>query len=174
MTSMPTHIREEAPGDAAAIRALNDAAFGTRDEGALVDALRAGGHVVVSLVAVDDDGRVVGHILFSTLTLASDDEAPLRAAALAPMAVAPSLQRRGVGSALVRAGLDACRARGVDVVIVLGHPAYYPRFGFSAEAARALEAPYSGEAFMALDLREEDARRPLRGIVTYAPPFGAL
>jgi putative acetyltransferase len=74
------------------------------------------------------------------------------AAALAPLAVAPARQRRGIGSALVRRGLDVCRERGRAAVIVLGHPSYYPRFGFSAALARGFRAPYAGEAFMALEL----------------------
>ena len=115
-----------------------------------MDALRANGDAALSLVAENDSG-VVGHILFSHLPI----QGPAReaaAAALAPMSVLPRWQRRGVGSALVRAGLDRCRNAGFEAVVVLGHPTYYPRFGFSARLAQPLQAPFSGPAFMALEL----------------------
>jgi putative acetyltransferase len=139
------------PADDPAIARLNDAAFGTAGEARLVEALRAAGLAAIELVAVEDTG-VVGHILFSILEVTVDGRA-VKALALAPMAVAPAHQRTGIGSTLVRAGLDRARADGWDAVIVLGHPRYYPRFGFSAALARHLEAPYSGAAFMALSLR---------------------
>jgi putative acetyltransferase len=145
-----TTIREELPEDRAAIRAVNDLAFGTPEEAVLVDRLRADGLVLASLVACED-GAVDGHILFSALAIETAGRT-IRGAALAPMAVRPERQRRGIGSALVRRGLEACRARGVEAVVVLGHPSYYPRFGFSADTARRLEAPFSGPAFMALEL----------------------
>ena len=157
-------VRLEKPTDALGIRAVNEAAFGQADEADLVDALRAAGEVVVSLVA-DSRGSVlrgvppraprlralVGHILFSRLRLQTAGGVR-QAAALAPMAVRPDWQRQGVGGNLVRDGLDQCRRAGVDAVVVLGHPDYYPRFGFSPKAAANLRAPYSGPAFMALEL----------------------
>lgn len=145
-------IRPEEPGDRAAIQAVNAAAFGQDDEADLVDRLRQDGLVIASLVAVEGTtGEIVGHILFSDLPIETDTRT-IRAAALAPMAVLPAFQRQGVGSALVRAGLEACRGLGIEAVVVLGHPDYYPRFGFSAETAKRLRAPYAGEAFMALEL----------------------
>jgi putative acetyltransferase len=144
-------IRPRTPADDPAIARLNDEAFGTPGEARLIQALREAGLAAVELVAADDTG-VVGHILFSVLELAVDGRA-VKALALAPMAVAPTHQRMGIGSTLVRAGLERARADGWDAVIVLGHPRYYPRFGFSAALARHLEAPYSGAAFMALALQ---------------------
>src|ERR1035441_10146144 len=105
-------------------------------EAQLVDRLRSDGAVIVSLVAVEDCD-IVGHILFSDL-LIETDQAVLHAVSLAPMAVAPKFQRRGIGSALVRHGLAVCLERGKSVVVVLGHPEYYPRFGFSTELAKSL------------------------------------
>ncbi len=134
-------VRAATPADHAAIRAVNRDAFGRDDEADLVDQLRADGDSLVELVAVDDE--IVGHILFSAMAVGD-----ITAAALAPMAVRTTQQRRGVGTALVEAGLAACR---VPAVIVLGHPNYYPRFGFSAALAEKLKAPFSGPAFMALE-----------------------
>jgi putative acetyltransferase len=126
--------------------------------------------VLVELVAVAAREVIVGHILFSHLPVHTSDGAIVPAAALAPMAVLPAYQRSGVGSALVRAGLQACADGGAQAVIVLGHPEYYPRFGFSAEAARGLRAPFSGPAFMALELAP--GALPADGEVRYARAFG--
>jgi putative acetyltransferase len=144
-------IRPRTPADDRAIARVNDAAFGTAGEARLVQALRDAGAAAIELVAVED-ARVVGHILFSALE-ATIDGRPVKALALAPMAVEPARHRQGIGSKLVRAGLEQARAGGWEAVIVLGHPRYYPRFGFSAAQARHLQAPYSGDAFMALALR---------------------
>ncbi len=155
-------VRPATPADHAAIRAVEIAAFGQEDEAALVDRLRADGDALVELVA-EDEGAIVGHILFSPMQA----RPAMSVAALAPVAVIPERHAQGVGSALVRAGLDACRAAGVEAVIVLGHPDYYPRFGFSADAARGVEAPFDGPAFMALSLKGA-----LPAAVGYAPAFG--
>jgi putative acetyltransferase len=164
-------IRPETSADHAAIREVNGLAFNGEGEAKLVDALRDGGDARISLVA-EEDGRIIGHILFSTLTIAT----PLReieALSLAPMAVVPSHQRRGIGSSLVREGLLACREAGHRIVIVLGHPEFYPQFGFSAKLAEALRSPYSGPAFMAVEL-VPDALKGIEGEVRYPPPFGDL
>lgn len=129
---------------------MNRLAFGGDDEARLVDRLRSDGLVIASLVATEGES-VVGHILFSKLPIEADGAA-IRAAALAPMAVRPECQGRGIGSQLVRRGLEICRERGIELVVVLGHPDYYPRFGFSAQKAECLAAPFSGDAFMALEL----------------------
>ena len=121
------HVREEAPADIPHVHALNCAAFESSTEARIVDALR-GQPDVISLVA-EEDGHVVGHIMFSPVRLRGADD--VRAMALAPMAVAPARQRAGIGSALVRDGLARCRELGVDALFVVGHPEYYPRFGFS-------------------------------------------
>ncbi len=140
---MTIEIRPERPEDSAQVFAVNAAAFETEDEARLVDAVRAAAEPLISLVAVDG-GAVVGHILFSPVSV--EGEAPARRAiGLGPMAVAPEHQRRGIGSRLVRAGLDACRAIGEPVVFVLGHADYYPRFGFESAPARGLR--YRGPEF---------------------------
>lgn len=143
-------IRDETVDDRDAIREVNRLAFGGEREARLVDQLRTDGLVVASLVAVEA-GAAVGHVLFTALPI-STDYGVIPAAALAPLAVVPARQRQGIGSALVRHGLEVCRARGRMAVFVLGHPAYYPRFGFSADLAHGYRAPYAGEAFMALEL----------------------
>ena len=112
--------------------------------------MRAADLAAIELVAADD-AAIVGHILFSALSVTVEQRA-VRALALAPMAVAPGRQRSGIGSALIRAGLAEARGQAWQAVIVLGHPHFYPRFGFSAACAANLEAPFRGEAFMALAL----------------------
>jgi putative acetyltransferase len=164
-------IRAETEGDQAALGEVHRLAFGRDDEGRLVDALRAGGAVRVSLVA-EEAGRCIGHILFSALTIVTE-RGEVEALALAPLAVVPDRQRRGVGSMLVRDGLRACAERGHRIVIVLGHPGFYPRFGFSASLAERLSAPYSGAAFMALELAP-GALDGVAGAVKYPPPFEGL
>jgi putative acetyltransferase len=135
----------------------------------LVDRLRDDGEVLVELVAEGARDLVVGHILFSHLPIHAPDGSIIRAAALAPLAVLPAYQRGGVGAALVRAGLEACAGEGAQAVVVVGHPDYYPRFGFTAEAAAALKAPFSGPAFMALELTPAALRAG--GEVRYARAF---
>lgn len=161
-------IRDRTPADDSAIQHLNDAAFGGTDESRLIEELRAAGLVAVELVAVDP--LVDGHILFSALDVTVGGK-PVRALALAPMAVLPERQRHGIGSALVSAGLQRARDGGWQAVVVLGHQNYYPRFGFSAALARSLEAPFSGASFMALEL-QPGALRGGKGRVVYPPAFG--
>jgi putative acetyltransferase len=147
-------IRPEQDGDQAAIAAVNRAAFPTEEEARLVDLIRSEELVIASLVAVDDDGLVVGHILFSPVTVVTAAKEMI-VASLAPMAVLPTRQRAGIGSMLVRQGLKACEERGYKAVIVVGHPTYYPRFGFSHELVRGLENPFAtGKAFMGLELAD--------------------
>ena len=162
-------IRGRTAADDSAIRWLNDDAFGGTYESRLIEDLRAADLDAVELVPVENDD-IVGHILFSVLATTIDQQA-VPALALAPMAVRPDRQRRGIGSVLVRAGLSLARERDWRAVIVLGHQKYYPRFGFSAALARPLEAPFSGDAFMALEL-EPGALRGEKGRVTYPPAFG--
>jgi putative acetyltransferase len=152
-----------------AIRSINEAAFGRRHEADLVDGLRAAGVVLVSLVA-ELDTRIAGHILFSRMSIETTNGF-LPAAALAPMAVLPSHQRRGIGERLVGSGLELLRRRGERIVIVLGHPDYYPRFGFSCEKARYLKSPFPPRAFMAMELRP-GALDGIRGTVRYPAAFG--
>ncbi|MCO5170048.1 MAG: N-acetyltransferase [Planctomycetes bacterium] len=128
---------------------MNDAAFGRPEEGRLVDTLRGAARPFVSLVACDGDD-VVGHALFTPVTVGG----AWTALALGPMAVVPARQRDGVGSALVRAGLDACRALGHEVVFVLGHPDYYPRFGFVPARPKGLTCkwPVPDDVFLVAEL----------------------
>jgi putative acetyltransferase len=164
-------VREEIPEDYEAIRNLNLLAFGGNEEADLVDRLRSTGIVVVSLVAVDN-GEIVGHILFSDLPIETN-QGVIDAVSLAPMSVNPKWQCQGIGSALVRKGLAFCRERGKSIVVVLGRPQYYPRFGFSAELAKNLHSPFSGDAWMALELTK-GALDNVKGTVRYPEAFGVL
>jgi putative acetyltransferase len=168
---MSVIIRPESTADQDAIRHVNRLAFGQDEEARLVDALRDGGYVRVSLVA-EQAGRVVGHILFSDLPIITE-AGTVAALALAPMAVLPELQNQGIGSALVQKGLEACRQQGQRIVVVLGHAHFYPRFGFSPKLAAHLESPFSGsESFMAMEL-VPGALDGVAGRVQYPLPFGA-
>lgn len=165
-------LRPEASDNRTAIWSLHRAAFESELEPNLVDALRDGGFAEVSLVA-ELDGKIVGHILFSKVSIITNDGA-VDALSLAPMAVRPDHQRQGIGSRLIEAGLQACRDAGHKIVLVLGHPNFYPRFGFSSELARPLESPFGGgEAWMALEL-EPGALDQVEGRVEFSPPFMAL
>jgi putative acetyltransferase len=162
-------IREEQPGDRDQVRNVNEAAFGRSDEADLIDKLLMEGVVLLSLVA-ELDGQIAGHILFSRMTVETA-EGSVAAVALAPMAVLPEHQGRGVGSELVRRGLGQINDLGVRIVIVLGHEHYYSRFGFSTDKARHLASPFPPDAFMALELYE-GALAGIRGAVRYPAAFG--
>jgi putative acetyltransferase len=164
-------IREETPQDYDAIRELNKVAFQGNDEAGLVDRLRKDGAVVFSLVALEGD-KIVGQIMFSDVAIETQTGV-VPAASLAPVAVFPEFQRRGIGSALVRRGLEVCQARGKHIVVVLGHPEYYPRFGFSPELAKSLDSRYSaeaGDAWMAIELTS-GALAGVKGTVRYPRAF---
>lgn len=164
-------IRDEAPFDRTAIYEVHRQAFGGEDESRLVDVLRDQGYHRVSLVA-EEDSTVVGHVLFSAIEIVTPD-ARRPVLSLAPVGVLPAWQNRQVGTQLIRQGLECCRSAGHSIVLVVGHPPYYPRFGFSAELARQLDCAYTGESFMALELVPA-AMRGLRGRVEYSPPFGGF
>ena len=161
-------IRDELSSDRQAIDALHRAAFGGPFEAELIPRLRRNRLIATSLVA-ETEGAILGHILFSWLPVAIEGRT-VRALALAPLAVSPDRQRQGIGSQLVLAGLEAARAAGGEAVIVLRHPDYYPRFGFSAALAAKLTSPFPGDAFMALELAPA-ALRGQCGTVTYPPAF---
>ena len=170
LTVVTLTVRAETDEDRAAIYAVNEAAFGRPDEARLVDALRRAARPYVSFVAADG-GRVVGHILFSPVTIESGGAASA-AMALAPMAVLPELQNQGVGSRLVGRGLDECRRLGHALVFVVGHPAYYPRFGFEPARPKGFtcEFPVPDEAFMVAEL-SPGAAAGRGGLVRYRPEF---
>ena len=158
-------IRAEDERDHDAVRDVHRLAFANEAEGRLVDALRRSGDAVLSLVA-EQDARIVGHILFSRLA------APMRALALAPVGVRPGHQGRGIGSALIREGLERARDGGWAAVFVLGDPAYYGRFGFSVAAAKGYACAYAGDYFM---VRALGSRRiPEAGRIVYPAPFADL
>ncbi|MDB5471851.1 MAG: family N-acetyltransferase [Caulobacter sp.] len=158
-------IRAAGPADQAAIHAVVAAAFGQPDEADLVDALRADGDALLELVAVEA-GAIVGHILFSPLAATNGR----RLAALAPLSVQPGRQKDGLGTALMEEGHRRLAAAGIETVIVLGHPAYYPRAGYSAELARTVTSPFRGPSFMALELVPGTLSEPLT--IRYAKAFG--
>ena len=171
MTGMTFTVRAERQEDYDAVRQVNERAFGQSEEAALVDALRKSHQPHISLVA-EASGRIVGHIFFSTVQIESETFTTA-ALGLAPMAVLPEFQNQGIGSALVRGGLEECRKIGHEVVVVLGHPEYYPRFGFVPASQKGLSCEYSvpDEVFMALELRE-GALAGRKGLVKYGPEFG--
>jgi putative acetyltransferase len=166
-------IRPEAAEDYAAIREVTLLAFGQEVEAQLVEDLRRLPDFIpeLSLVAVQD-GEVVGHILFSPMAIETEKGA-VPALSLAPMSVRPEWQNQGIGSQLVREGLKRCRSMGHEVVVVVGHPDYYPRFGFSSARAKGLEASFEvpDEAFLVLDLAP-GALDGITGTIKYPPPYG--
>lgn len=166
-------VRAERAGDEAAIRQVNEQAFGSPDEADLVDALREDSDLTVSLVALSNK-EIVGHIAFSPISLESGrtGRGPGRVVGLAPMAVLPSHQRQGIGLQLIQAGLEACRRAGDDLVLVLGHPDYYPRSGFVPAKPHGFEYEFDGpdEAFMVIELRE-GALTEYSGRVRFHPAF---
>lgn len=164
-------MRSGAPADAAAIDAVHEAAFGGEDEARLVRMLEADGDTLVSLVA-GIEGATVGHVLFSRMQVIADGEA-VAAAGLAPVGVLPAYQRLGIGSTLIREGLGRLPALGVRICFVLGHAAYYPRFGFGTGLAARFASPYAGPHFMALAL-DSGLSLPERGVANYAPAFSRL
>ena len=165
-------IRDETPEDYADVYRVNVIAFGQQGEAALVERLRVACEYV-SLVAVEDDG-VVGHIFFSPVTVESEG-ATFEAVGLGPMAVLPEYQGRGVGSQLVRRGLEECARRGHEIVFVVGHPEFYPSFGFTPAPSRGLtcEYPVPDEVFMVAELRE-GALAGRTGLVKYRPEFAGV
>ena len=161
-------IRDEQPGDAVAVREVNRQAFGQDDEGRIVDALRDNGAASLSLVAVDS-GAIVGHIMFSPLSVG-----PVVGAGLGPMAVVPGHQRQGIGSRLVKAGIERLRSTGCPFIVVIGHPSFYPRFGFQPAAVYALTCEWDvpPEVFM-VNILNPDVVGSLRGVARYRAEFSA-
>jgi putative acetyltransferase len=166
-------IRRATSADWPAIVDINDSAFGGPGESALIGALERSGRPVISLVALAD-GVPSGHIFFSPVRIQSPGP-PIPAAALAPMAVSPRFQRRGIGSQLVDAGLRECADEAYQVVVVVGHPHFYRRFRFSPAAGAGLASVYSdaGDAFMALELTA-GVLRGRTGVVEYPAEFAGV
>jgi putative acetyltransferase len=170
MTMEPDiHIGDEEPGDRAEVWKVNEAAFERSDEADLVDRLRGEGVVLLSLVA-EIEHQIVGHILFSRMSI-EFGQGRLPAVSLAPMAVRPSHQKRGIGGHLIRRGLRKLRGSGERIVVVVGHKDYYPRFGFGFETSRYLSSPFPVDAVMAMEL-SEGALAGVRGALRYATAFG--
>ena len=145
-------VRAEKTEDRDAVHRVNELAFGQSNEADLVDALRTNASPLISLVAIAEE-QVVGHICFSPVTIESD-VGVFTAMGLAPMAVLPEYQNQGIGSQLVRAGLKECQSVGHYIVVVLGHPNYYPRFGFAPASLKGLRSEYDvpDEVFMVTEL----------------------
>jgi len=170
-------VRKERDADIEAIRAVNDAAFKQPGEGMLVDALRANGGVMLSLVAQEDGpaGAIVGHILFSPVTVEAES-GRFGAAGLAPLAVLPDKQSQGIGSRLVRDGLDLVRRKGVPGCVLLGSPKYYSRFGFDRASRIGLywkTQPTETEHFLMVELTP-GTPFGRGGLVSYRPEFDTV
>ncbi|MBM4159649.1 MAG: N-acetyltransferase [Ignavibacteria bacterium] len=166
-------IRREQAGDEAQIRTVTTRAFGQTAEADIIDTLRKSCPEGVSLAAVRED-KIVGHILFTPAVIDGQDRR-LQGMGLAPMAVLPEFQRQGIGSRLVEAGLQEMRSAHQPYVIVLGHPNYYPRFGFLRASQYGIISEYDGvpdEAFMILVL-DEPALKGISGVAKYRPEFSA-
>jgi putative acetyltransferase len=159
-------IRDEQASDVAAIRDINRRAFGQEQEANIVDALRANGASLLSLVA-SEDGQVVGHVMFSPI-----DVNGIVGAALAPLAVVPERQRRGIGARLVEAGCERLSRGGCPFIIVLGHATYYPRFGFRPASRFGISCEWevSDEVFMMLVL-DETRMAGVAGVAKYRSEF---
>ncbi|MBV9863932.1 MAG: N-acetyltransferase [Abitibacteriaceae bacterium] len=176
-------IRPETPADKEAVRYVNEQAFGRAGEADLVEALHARQQVIASLVAVQDDqavqdgqqdGQIVGHILFSPVVVEAQ-AASHAAVALGPLAVLPQFQGQGIGSALVRRGLEVLRQNNYPLVVVLGHPEFYPRFGFSPASAFGIGCQFQvpDEVFMLAEL-SPGAAAAIKGTVVYPPEFNEV
>jgi len=168
-------IRSERKEDFDAIHEVNRLAFGQEDEAFLVQRIRNSSQFIpeLSLVA-SKEGQIVGHILFSLIDI-EGQHGNRSVLSLAPMAVHPDFQNQGIGSKLVREGLKKCQQLGYEIVIVIGHPNYYPRFGFAPARQKGLEAsfPVPDEAFMVLEL-VPNSLTGLKGTVKYPPEFDGM
>ncbi|MFN2122743.1 MAG: GNAT family N-acetyltransferase, partial [Candidatus Promineifilaceae bacterium] len=167
-------IREEITEDIPEIFEINEATFGRSEEAILVDRLRAKKAVLHSLVAVQDR-RLVGHALFSPILIHGHNGVVKVVAALGPVAVLPSYQKQGIGGELINTGIEMCREAGYQAIIVLGHPDYYPRFGFQSAAPFGISSTYDvpDDAFMVLVL-DPDALNELKGVAHYHPEFDGV
>ena len=165
-----TIVREEVPEDINAVRSVNLWAFGRAQEADIIDKLRQNCGDLLSLVAVRENA-VVGHVLFSPAIVGSEDRTS-RGMGLAPIAVQPEYQRQGIGSELIRAGIAELKPRHCSFIIVLGHPQYYPRFGFERASGHGIRSEWQvpDEAFMILML-DESEMRSVSGVAKYRLEF---
>jgi putative acetyltransferase len=163
-------IREEQPQDLAVIREVNLEAFGQAEEADIVDRIRQNCGDCLSLVAMMED-RVVGHIFFSPVEIDCDGRI-VHGMALGPMAVLPTHQRQGIGSELVRSGMSNMTTRQCPFVILVGHPQYYPRFGFEPASGRGIRCEWEvpDEVFM-IQVLSEPEMRGVSGLARYRPEF---
>ncbi|WP_456274451.1 GNAT family N-acetyltransferase [Bacillus sp. AK031] len=170
------NIREETERDRQAIKNVNDLAFGGTNEGKLVESIRGTEYFFpeLSLCAVTETNILVGHLLLSTVFIDGDDET-YQTLALAPMSVLPGWQHKGIGSLLVKEGLLRAKRNGFKHVVVLGHPDYYPKFGFQPAAPKGIYPPFpvSDDVFMVIELQEK-ALVGIKGTVRYPPSFNIV
>lgn len=170
ITTNNIKIRSEEPSDYQAVAEVNILAFGRENEARLVERIRDSERYIRELSLVAElDGAVIGHILLSEIDLV--DEETWQVLALAPMAIKPQFQNQGVGSKLIQAALEVAEARGAPLVVVLGHPQFYPRFGFEPSERYKIEPPFRvpAEAFMVKPLK--NYQKLLHGRVAYPPTF---
>ena len=167
------NIREEKISDVEMIWNVNAQAFESEAEANLVNALRDSGISFISLVAEEDE-EIIGHILFTPVELIGDDSG-LKLMGLAPMAVLPKLQKKGIGSQLVKTGIENCLIQGFDAIVVLGHPVYYPKFGFVPSVKYGIKSEYDvpDETFMVLELKGSSLKDK-NGIIKYHAAFGSV
>lgn len=167
------NIREEQPSDIEKTWEVNLEAFETEVEANLVNALRNSGCTYISLVA-ETETNIVGHILFTPVELSGDDN-KLKIMGLAPMAVFSQYQNKGIGSKLVEAGLELCKSQGYDVVVVPGHPNYYPKFGFVPSVKYNIKSEYDvpDNVFMVLELVPESLKTHA-GVIKYHEAFDSV
>lgn len=162
-------LRDPRKKDEPAILSLLKKTFGQTNEGRLVERLRACGVLVLERIATDDQGNLLGHLALSRVTGTGSGHR-LKISCLAPVCVHPSAQNKGVGTKLIQTALDDLQGLGEDLVLVLGDPDYFPRFGFDSELAKKVQGPYAGPIFMALPFTQA-GREGLPVEVTYATPF---
>jgi putative acetyltransferase len=164
-------IRQEKPEDIDDIHSLNEQAFGQPQEANIIDNLRINCDNLLSLVAVENE-KIVGHILFSPATI-EGQHGVIKGMALAPMAVLPKMQRKGIGTQLVQKGIENLRKMQCPFVIVLGYPEYYPSFGFERASLYEIKCQWEGipdEAFMILWL-DKSTTNPVSGFAKYRDEF---
>jgi putative acetyltransferase len=167
------NVRKEKDSDKDNIWKVNAEAFETEAEANLVNALSDSGISFISLLAEEDE-EIVGHILFTPVELIGDDSG-LKLMSLAPMAVLTKLRKKGIGSQLVKTGIEKCLTQGFDAVVVLGHAEYYPKFGFVPSVKYGIKSEYDvpDEAFMVLELKE-GSLKDKKGVIKYHAAFGSV